>query len=128
MPIDDLMMNNQSDREIYIKGLQKDEIVSVLNNELGTLNFNSEISEGSYLYLGEQMTVLINTRIQDGFISVFIKGVTKWSSDIELARIFALLSGVIVRCDPGMEYPEVSPYSNIFVEIEKETECLIEWE
>ena len=121
-------MNNQSDREIYVKGLQTEKIISVLSNEIGILNFNSEISENHYLYVGDQIKVLINTGIQDGFISVFIKGVSKWSSDIELGRSFALLPGAIVRCDPGMEYPEVSPYSNIFVEINAETENLIEWE
>lgn len=120
--------NLSSDREVYVKGSDKEKIVSLLNKKLNILVFDSEISESYFLYLCDDIRVLINTQIQDDFISVFIKGTDEWSSDLQLARYFLSIPDVLIRCDPGIEYPHVSPYSNVFAEIDSEGERLVEWE
>jgi len=91
------------------------------------LSYDSEIDEGHVLYTYGVAKVLINTGIQDGYMSIYLKGIVKWKSDIELARSIVNSLGVKVRCDPGSEYPDVSPYSDLFVEITRQGESLVEW-
>ncbi|MCP5158614.1 MAG: hypothetical protein H6975_04230 [Gammaproteobacteria bacterium] len=120
-------MKSQEDIEIYIEGNETDKIVSFLNKEIGTLSFDSEIDKGHILYTYSDAKILINSGIQYGYISVYLKGLENWKSDIEFARCIVSALEVTVRCDPGSEYPTVSPYSNIFVEISQQGENLVEW-
>jgi hypothetical protein len=120
-------MKNPEDIEIYIEGNETDQIVSFLNRAIGALSFDSEIDEGHILYTYNDAKILINSGIQDGYISVYLKGVKNWKSDVEFARCIVSALEVTVRCDPGGEYPAVSPYSNTFVEISRQGENLVEW-
>ena len=113
-------MSTPEDIEIYIEGSETEQVISFLNKEIGTLSYDSEIYEGHVLYTYGDANVLINTGIQDGYISVYLKGIAKWKSDVDSL-------GVKVRCDPGSEYPNVSSYSDLFVEITQQGESLIEW-
>ena len=120
-------MSNPEDIEIYVKGSETKHIVSFLNREIGTLSFDSEIDEGHILYTCNDAKILINTEIQDGYVSVYVKGIEKWKSGVELARNIVSALGVIVRCDPGGEYPKVSPYSDTFIEVSLHGESFVEW-
>jgi hypothetical protein len=110
-------MSNSEDIEVYVKGDETTQIVSFLNEEIGALSYDCEIDEGHTLFTCNDAKILINTRIQDGYISIYIKGIEKWASDVELARSMVWALGVTVRCDPGSEFPEISPYSDTFIEI-----------
>jgi hypothetical protein len=120
-------MSDSEDIEIYVKGSETEPVVSFLNKEIGTLSYDSKIDEGHVLYTYGDVKVLINTGIQDGYTSVYLKGIVKWKSDVDFARCIVNSLGVKVRCDPGSAYPDVSPYSDIFVEITRQRESLVEW-
>ncbi|WP_444909965.1 hypothetical protein [Microbulbifer sp. TRSA005] len=120
-------MSKMEDIEVYVKGNETTQVVSFLNEEIGALSYDCEIDEGHTLFTCNKIAVLINTGIQDGYISVSIKGAEKWSSDVEFARRLVEVLGVTVRCDPGVEFPEISPYSDIFVEINEQGESFLEW-
>lgn len=120
-------MNDPEDLEIYIEGRETEQVISFLNKEIGTLSYDSEIDKGHVLYTYGDAKVLINTGIQDSYMSVYLKGIEKWKSDVEFARCIVDSLGVTVRCDPGNEYPNVSPYSDLFVEITQQGESLVEW-
>ncbi|MCW8932260.1 MAG: hypothetical protein OQL19_18755 [Gammaproteobacteria bacterium] len=98
-----------------------------MNETIGTLLFDSELDEGHTLYIHDNIKVLINEGLQERYVSVYIKEANNWSTDIELARDIANKLRVAVRCDPGQDYPNVSPYSNIFVEVTSDGEHLVEW-
>lgn len=40
-----------------------------------------------------------------------------WPSDVALARLASRALGCAVVCDPGSEYPEVDPFSPVFLEV-----------
>jgi len=120
-------MSDPEDIEIYIEGSETEQVVSFLSNEIGILSYDSEIDERHVLYICGDAKVLINTGIQDGYMSIYLKGIKKWKSDIEFARCIVNSLGVKVRCDPGSEYSGVSPYSDLFVEITRQGEGLVEW-
>ncbi len=120
-------MSNSKDIEIYIKGFEIGQLIDLLTQEIGTLSLDSEIDEGLFVYTVNDAKILINTGIQDGFTSINLKVTNNWQSDVEFARYIAGKTDLIVRCDPGSEYPNVSPYSDTFVEISQQGEHLVEW-
>jgi hypothetical protein len=69
--------------------------------------------------------LLLNKQIQDSYLSVWLKGSDHWKKYVELGRILSKYLNLPVRCDPGAEYPRVSPHLNIFLEISKGAEKLV---
>jgi hypothetical protein len=102
-------------------------VISFLKKEIGTLSYDSGIYEGHVLYTYGDAKVLINTGIQEGYMSGYLKGIVKWKTEVEFARCIVNSLGVKVRCDPRSAYPDVSPYSDLFVEVTRQGESLVEW-
>ena len=120
-------MSNDADIEIYVKNGNSESVLKILTAELGPFRFDCEIGKGHNLYLSGNVKLLLNEEIQGGYLGVWLRGPNHWKTDVELARFLSKHLRLPVRCDPGSEYPEVSPYSYVFLEISNETETLVEW-
>jgi hypothetical protein len=120
-------INRPENIEVYIAGDDTAPLLAFLENRVGTLSFESTIVDGYDQYSCGNIKVFIHKEIDGTYISVYIIGAVNWSSDIDLARDIAKNLDVIVRCDPGEAYPNVSPHSSIFVEVSREGEHLVAW-
>ena len=121
-------MNMPENIEVYIKGNDPAPLLAFLEQNIGSLTFGSEIVTGHHQYNCGEIKVFINENIAGDYISVYLVGTNNWSSDIELARDIAKQLHLVVRCDPGDAYPDVSPHSSTFVEIRREGEHLVAWD
>lgn len=74
-------------------------------------------------------TVFVTPGVGDGsFVSIYL-GATgaPWATDVDFARQAAAELGCVVRCDPGQHHPDVHPESDIFLEIDRGAEVLVDW-
>ncbi len=120
------MSDELVDIETYVSGVDADDIVIALSTELNPLVVD-EIDRNRTLCVCGDVTVEINSRIKDGFISVWIRGAAPWKSNVDLARFLSRRLGCCARCDPGSEYPHANPNSDAFLEISSGRETIIEW-
>lgn len=122
------MTNDLVDIEAYVLGVDPDALIQALNSQLGALYFDCDVDAKQKLYVSGDLKLLINSGIQDDFVSVWIRGNARWKTNVELARFLSERLGCLARCDPGSEYPNVSPHSDTFLEISNGKETLIEWQ
>jgi hypothetical protein len=120
-----IALQEQLDVEAYIKTSDVGAVISLLSKTLGTLEVES-------IPLGNELHVFTSGRVrvilqpsEDDFLSVWIRGSEAWPSSPLLGRHLASHFPCAVRCDPGDEFPEVSPYSSVFLHIECGRESLI---
>jgi hypothetical protein len=118
---------NNSDIEAYVFGDEVGPIISVIENELRSLEFDGLIDENRSIYSWGDTKIIVTKGIECGFISVWICGKSAWDSDMDFALFLSESLNKCVRCDPGDTYPEVSPYSNIFAEIYEGNISLVRW-
>jgi hypothetical protein len=114
------------DVEAYAKTSDIDAVVSLLSRSIGALRSSDSPEAGPRIYDAGSVSVVLWPR-EDGFLSVWVRGNTIWSSSPTLGRHLARELCCLVRCDPGDEFPDVSPYSNVFLEIEGGKESLVPW-
>jgi len=70
---------------------------------------------------------LVTNPSEGGYFCFSLIDCDLWESDVEFARFLASATGRSVRCDPGSAFPEVSPYSDTFLQIENGNESLVDW-
>lgn len=114
------------DLSVYIASLQTELLLQVLSQKLGTFNFDDNIDQ-TLIYKNDQTFLVIIPQLQSGFTSIWLKNASFWQSDVELAHYLATMLQTTTRCDPGSAYPEVSPYSDVFLEITGSEEKLVNW-
>jgi hypothetical protein len=115
------------DLEIFVKAEDPAPILAFLCEKLGPLSVNLKISESHVIYTCGNVKIVINGEIQDNFIAVWLPATKIWPSDYAFGCEIANALGLVVRCDPGCTYPSVSPFSDIFVELDNGQEKLVEW-
>jgi hypothetical protein len=120
------MNTEHLDIEAYAKTGDTDAVVSLLSRSIGHLRVGGAPEEEPLIYQSGSVSVVLQPS-EDGFLSVWIRGCEAWPSCPALGRHLAKELGLVVRCDPGNEFPEVSPYSNVFLEIEGSDERLVPW-
>lgn len=121
------MNNETSEVEVYVKAADFGKIISILSNKIGPLKSDESPIEDIGIYEFENVSVVLRS-VYDELISVWVRGSLLWPSCPALGRLLAKELDCIVICDPEKEFPDVSPYSDIFLEIDGNNERLISWE
>ncbi len=98
-------MNDNTGIEAYVKSDDAKSVLKVLSAELGEFALDCEIDSGQCLYLSGDVKLLVNENIQDGYLSVWLRGTNHWKTDVQLARFLSRNLKLPVRCDPGADYP-----------------------
>lgn len=120
-------MERQPNIEIFLHGCPMEQLLTWIEMIIGPLEKPEEAGD-STIYPGPIGPTIV-TPVQDGFVSVcFNTSLTPWETDVDCARQAARELKCTVRCDPGQHFPEVHPASDIFLEINGETERLINLE
>jgi hypothetical protein len=120
-------MNQESiDIEAYVQTDDAGAVASLLSVSLGALDAEHLPEADLSIYRNEDATVLIQPS-EEGFLSVSLRGLAPWKTCPALARHLAHGLRCTVRCDPGEEYPEISPYSNTFLQIKDNKENFVPW-
>jgi hypothetical protein len=114
------------DVEAYVKTDDIGSIASLLSSSLGKLSEENLPEADLSIYRNEETTVLVQPS-EDGFLSVAVRGTAPWGTCPALARHLARSLERVVRCDPGTEFPEISPYSNTFLQIVGGKESFVSW-
>lgn len=120
------MRTANPDIEVYVLNATHEDILAAVEGVVGPFVRNYDFPEDQFLYILDSR-VLIISPAEDDFLSVYMRGDGHWSCDLELARYLSSELKKVVRCDPGSSFPDVSPYSNVFVEISEHEEILVEW-
>ncbi len=110
----------------YVFGSEIDDVLEEISSVLGKLVFVERIEEYQFYDIGSyRLTVEPSA---SGFTSFMIARCEIWQNDVELARFLGKTIRRRIRCDPGVTFPEVNPYSDVFLQIEDGQEELINWD
>ncbi len=101
-------------------------VTALLSSSIGPLSTDCASEQDPRIYTFESTTVVLG-RSEDGFLSVWIRGDCRWPNPSAFGRYLAAGLDCIDRCDPGREFPEVSPHSDVFLQIERGVESLVDW-
>ena len=115
---------DKHDVEAYAKTSDMGTVVSVLSRAIGALVIDCP-ADTDPMILKFQDTSVVLGRSEDGFLSVWVRGSHAWATSPALGRYLATALHCTVLCDPGCEFPEVSPYSSVFLQIENGRESLV---
>lgn len=123
-----VVLRHQENIEIYLR-CDTQQVVEWLARVAGPVVLTEAMGD-MLAYETRTGTVFVTPDIGDGsFVSVYMKAAgTPWSTDVDCARQAASELGCVVRCDPGRHHPEVHPASDIFLEIHRGAEVLVDWD
>lgn len=119
------MPEEQLDIEAYAKA-EAGAVVSVLSKVIGPFGAADASGDDPMVFEFRGASVVV-WAIEGGFLSVWVRGKTPWSTCVGLGRFLAKELHCTVRCDPGAEFPDLSPHANVFLEIEADSERLTAW-
>ncbi len=114
----------KKDVEAFVFGPSLEVVVAAIGTAIGTLA-PEDVLEGIHFYKVNE-SILVAQSSYAGSISYYLRNCDYWETDVDFARFLAKEVGGRVLCDPGSKFPEVSPYSDTFLEIEDGKESLIE--
>ncbi|MEN3113132.1 hypothetical protein ACFONG_16200 [Uliginosibacterium paludis] len=115
------------DIEVYAKIDSGNAVILLLSQSLGPLQQSCAHEDVGLTFHSGSITVILQPS-EDGFLSIWVRNSSVWSSCPALGRHLAKELGCIVRCDPGHEFPEINPRSSVFLEIEAGNERLLHWD
>ncbi len=118
---------NHTDIEVYIKDGEIQPILQILVDHFGVFSFDSKLGDGISLYVTENIKLIFTEKVEDDFLSVLLKNADDWKSSAEFARFLSGRIVNLIRCDPGIDFPNVNPYSEVFLEVDNGKETLIDW-
>lgn len=121
------MISDQNGVEAYVNASDMGAVVAALSIAIGAPAAESASDVGLKMYTLQDTSAVLSES-EDGFLSVWVRGTSAWPTSAALGRYLANELNCIVRCDPGREFPDVSPYSSIFLQIERGRESLVTWE
>ena len=131
---DDGMPWKPVDVEVYVQTGDWAAVVAALQPELGGLTAEHVPELSLHIYSNQIVHAMITER-DDGFVSVWLKtrgpwrtGAAPWRNSPALARVLVQRLRCVVCCDPEDDYPEVSPLSYTFLQIDADgAEALFSW-
>ncbi len=114
--------------EIYVRGCALEPLLAFVRSLVGPLREPHDAG-AALIYATASGSVTVTPSIEDGpFMGVCISPPpANCASDVDCARMAARELGCVVRCDPGLEFPQVPEWSDTFLEIEGAQERLVEW-
>lgn len=110
----------------YVLGPSHEQVLALLSARIGA--FVPEYADEDTAMYGCGEIVLTLSESVDGFLSVYLARSRLWPDDVAFARYLAQALACVVRCDPGAAYPEISPYSPVFLEVSGSGESLVTWD
>jgi hypothetical protein len=120
-------MNTSScEVEAFVKASGIHAVILLLSNVIGPMKTDDLSVSELQVYEYEGVKVRLQ-QSEDGFISVWVSGSELWPSSPTFGRYLAAELSCVVRCDQEQEFPEVSPQSSVFLQIEGNRESLITW-
>ena len=116
------------DVEAYARTADEPAVVALLSTVLGPLAEDDSLPGGGPRIFDAQGNITVVLQPSDGgYLSVWIRHSDHWPSSPALGRFLARHLRCVVRCDPEREFPEVSPYSDLFLQIDGDVESLVVW-
>lgn len=112
------------DVEAYVFGPSLEVVVEAIGTAIGALG-TPEVLEDIHFFKSKECILVVQSSYGGSF-SYFLRNCDRWGTDVEFARFIAKEVGGRILCDPGSSFPEVSPYSDTFLEIEDDKESLVE--
>lgn len=116
----------QVDIEAYAKTRDHEALLALLATVIGPLERDDDLPEeyGLRVYKPGAMIIVLQA-MDDGLLSVWVRGASPWPSSPALGRFLAARLHCLVRCCLDGEYPEISPYAGVFLQIEGDVESLV---
>ncbi|WP_156401294.1 hypothetical protein [Duganella sp. Root1480D1] len=115
-----------TDLEAYLAGPDPDPAIEAIAAVLGSLTRVESGADYMAIYTSTNGALVV-TPSEDGYFSFYLRGCTLWNSDVEFGRFLSQTVSRKVRCDPTSTFPEINPYSDIFLEIENGSEAFVNW-
>jgi len=120
-------LSDKPDLEAYLAGVEPVDIIRLLNEEAGPFIADGTNDAGQQVLARDNLRIVITPDMQDGFVSVWLRGPSRWRSNVEFGRFLAGALKCRARCDPGADFPQVDPRSDVFLNIDGQSETLIVW-
>ena len=117
---------NETDIEAFIRATDEAPLIALLSSTLGGLVPDTNNSLDVRIYTSENATLVLMPS-ENEFLSVWLRGATPWRSHVDFARFLSGALDCQARCDPGSEHPEISPYSDVFLDVHRGVEKLVTW-
>ena len=114
-----------SDIGIYINS-PMEQVVKWISSVVGLLNEDTRIGNDVFIYSCSFGKVIVTSNDEDSFVEVSFHTPGIWKTGAECARQAARELRCKVHCDPGADYPEVNPHSDVMLEIDATTEPIEE--
>ena len=120
-------MSDEPDLEAYLADVEPADIIRLLNEAAGPFVADGANDGELQVFSCGTSKLVITLNMQGGFISVWLRGKPRWRSDADFARFLAAALKCRALCDPGADYPQVDPHSDVFLDIKDGGERLIVW-
>ena len=107
----------------YVLGVEESRVVALLSSVLGPLDCEAANPDSFRTYTAGAVTVVVIPN--DDVLEIWVHHSQAWPSSPAFARFLAAGLGCTVRCDPGAEAPDIDPYSDALLEIDREGERIV---
>jgi len=114
------------DLEAYLAGSDPAPAVEAIVSVLGPLTRIESGADYMSIYTSGGGSLIV-TPSADGYYSFWLRGCSLWKSHVEFGRFLSQRVCGKVRCDPTSTFPEISPYSDVFLEIYNGNESFVNW-
>jgi hypothetical protein len=116
-------MMQQFEVEATVFGVVPQVIASLLGSVIGELVLQDG-APNLFLYSRDEVVLVIVVQDQNT-LSVCLRGKWQWQSSPAFARYLSQRLCCRTLCDPGAEFPDVDPASDIFLEVSHGSERLL---
>jgi hypothetical protein len=110
-------LSGEPDLEVYLAGVAPVDIIRLLNEASGPFVLR--------VYTCGNSKPVITSNMQDGFVSVWLRGESRLAVRRRFCPVHRRTLKCRVRCDPGADFPHVDPRSDVFLDIDGQSETLI---
>ena len=120
------MSDSRREVEAFVRTDDLCAIAKHIESMVGEPQDDGQWAGGAWIFANATASVVLQPSA-DGYTGIWVRGSARWPSSPAFARFLSARLRCAVRCDPESEYPDVSPYSDVFLHIEDEIESLVGW-
>jgi hypothetical protein len=121
------MTNDKNTIDVFVRHGKIDAIVQLLAQNIGLFTHESSWEDGCHKYSCGSVGIIFTEKVDDIYLGVWLHGAEQWDSHIAFAHFLSNALHCAVRCEPGVGYADISPYSDVFVEVDNGQERLVNW-